>query len=474
MLAGTHLRNAIVVLALLAVGRADAEDWPRFRGPNGSGISGSKDAPTEFGPSKHLQWKSAVPFGRSSPIIGGDRVFVTASEGEQLIVMALDRKSGRIRWRRDIPRAHKTPVYKYNDAAAPTPATDGSNVYAFFADLGLISFDRNGKERWRVALGPFDTFYGLSSSPILAGDTLLQLCDTRKSPFLIAVDARTGRERWRVARPETRLESYATPVLWNAPGQPRRVIVLGANRLDGYDVATGERVWQLRGLASLPIGSPVIDDGVLIASTFGAETPAGPSFDEWLKADEDRDGRVSEPEARKQHKDFDEFGAIDVNSDGFIDRSEWDILRNAAVGNYGMVAVRLGGRGDVTSAGFVWHNKKASTFVPSPLVYQGLLYLAKSGGIFEAIDARTGEMVKVGRSTDALGEYFASPVAASGKIYFTSQDGKITVVRAGRDWQILAVNPLGEECYATPAIADGRIYVRTSAALYSFGHESKR
>lgn len=463
----SRLAVAYLAATLFAAATA-AEDWPRFRGPNGSGVSSSKNVPAEFGLAKNLLWKTEVPFGRSSPVIGGDRIFLTASEGEKLIVLALDRKTGRIRWSREIPRTHQTPRYKYNDAAAPTPATDGRNVYAFFADLGLISFDANGTERWRVPLGPFDTFYGLSSSPILAGDTLLLLCDTRKSPFLLAVDAKTGKQRWRVERPETRLESYASPVVWEEAGQ-RRVVVLGANRLDAYAVASGERVWWMRGLASLPIGSPVISSGVLLASTYGADAPPGPSFDEWLKSDENGDGRISEPEVRKQWKQFDEFGAIDVNSDGFIDRAEWDNLRNAALGNYGLVAVRLGGAGDVTSAGFAWHNKRAATFVPTPLLYQGLAYLVKSGGVIEAIDAHSGEIVKADRSKDALGEYYASPVAADGKVFFTSEEGKVTVLRAGRDWQILAVNPLGEECYATPAIADGRIFIRTRNALYSFG-----
>lgn len=462
------LMFSLIVGAALA-SPAGAEDWPRFRGPNGSGVSTNPSAPVKFGPSENLIWKAPVPFGRSSPVIGGDRIFLTASEGEKLIVMALDRKSGRIRWRREIQRTHQTPRYKYNDAAAPTPVTDGKNVYAFFADLGLISFDARGKERWRVPLGPFDTFYGLSSSPILHGDTLLLLCDTRKSPFLLAVDTKTGKQRWRVARPETKLESYATPVLWNSAGQPAQVIVMGANRMEAYNIATGERVWWLRGLASMPIVSPVVGGATIIASTYGAETPPGPAWEEWLKSDENGDGRINEAEVRKKFKEFDEFGAIDVNSDGFIDRAEWDNLRNSALGNYGMVAVRLGGRGDVTSTALAWNNRKMMTFVPSPLLYDGLVYIVKSGGIIEAIDASSGESVKAGRSPDALGEYYASPVAAAGNIFFTSEEGKVTVVRAGRDWQILAVNTLGEECYATPAFADGRIFIRTRNALYSFG-----
>jgi outer membrane protein assembly factor BamB len=308
----------IAAAALLFTNISAAQDWPRFRGPNGSGVSDTTGLPAEFGPTKDLLWKTAVPFGRSSPVIAGNRVFMTSSEGDKLIVMCLERTSGRILWRREIARMRATPVYKANDPASPSPVTDGKNVYAFFADLGLISFAADGKERWRMPLCPFDTFYGLGASPVLAGDMVLLLCDTRTNAFLLAVEARSGRVRWRVERKETLVEGYASPVLWEAKGQPAQVIVLGTHRIDAYTLDKGERVWWVRGLASMPIGSPVLGNGLVHASTWGSDTPAGPTFDEWLKSDKNGDGRLSPEEV----KPFDEFGFVDRNSDGFIERAE--------------------------------------------------------------------------------------------------------------------------------------------------------
>ncbi|MBI4475135.1 MAG: PQQ-binding-like beta-propeller repeat protein [Acidobacteria bacterium] len=453
----------LILLALLA------NDWPRFRGPNGSGVAEGTEVPIEFGPAKNLIWKTTVPFSRSSPVIAGDNIFLTATENDKLIVMSLDRSTGRIRWRRDLERSQRTPHYKYNDAASISPTADQDSVYAFFPDLGLIAFTHAGDERWRLPLGPFDTFYGLGASPILHEDTVLLLCDTRRNAFLLAIDKKTGRVRWRVDRKDTRLEAYASPVLWQPAGEPAQVIVLGSNRIDAYSVANGERVWWFRGLASLPIGSPIVGDGMVVVSTYGADSPPGPTFDEWLKSDENSDGRMSENEVRKAFKDFDEFGAIDTNSDGFIDRAEWEMLQRAAIGNYGLVAVELGGRGDLSATSLAWNNRKASSFIPSPLLYQGIVYAVESGGIVNAIDVQNGNLIKVDRSRNALGEYWASPVAAGGKIFLASQEGKITVLKAGRDWEILAVNELGEECYATPAISNGRIFIRTQNALYAFG-----
>jgi outer membrane protein assembly factor BamB len=460
---------ALMTTLLLLAYAAAGDDWSRFRGPNGSGVSDATGLPTEFGPGKNLLWKTELPFGRSSPVVAGDRIFLTATEGEKLITLALDRNSGRIRWQREIARPRAMKIYKSNDGASPTPTTDSKNVYAFFPELGLVSYSREGKERWRLPLGPFDSFYGLSSSPVLSGSTLLMLCDARKDQFLVAVDAASGKARWRVARPEVQYESHATPVIYEPAGGPAQVVVLGAKRVEAYAVSNGERLWWVTGLAYLPIGSPVISSGTLVVSTFGSDEPMGPPFEEFLKSDANGDQRLSREELRNDKEMYEFFGQVDTNSDGFVDREEWEDLRQGAVGVYGLVGVKLGGRGDLTATSVAWREKKTYPSMPTPLIYNGVLYIVKTGGIIGSFDPATGKSFKVDRSKDALGEYFSSPVAGDGKIYFVSENGKVTVVKAGPQWEILAVNDLGEDTHTTPAIAGGRIFIRTHKALYAFG-----
>lgn len=463
-------RFLLVATVLFAVGgSAAAQEWPRFRGPNGSGVSTSTGLPAEFGPAKNVVWKTAVPFGRSSPVVAGERIYLTASDGQNLIVLCLKRADGSILWRREVTRARTTPIYKANDAASPSPVTDGKNVYAFFPDLGLISFDAKGKERWRAPLGPFNSFYGLAASPILAGNTLLMLCDARTNPFLIAVDAGTGKTRWRVERKDTRFEGYATPVLYEPKGGPAQVIVLGANRLDAYSVKSGEHLWWLGGLGYFPVASPVVQGDLLIANTYGSDAPEGPTFDEFLKSDADKNGRLSREEMKSSAEMYEHFNGVDVNMDGYVTREEWDAMRNGAVGEYGMVAARLGGRGDVTKSAVVWRDKKVYNSMPSLLVYNDVLYVSKNAGIIAAFNPASGAPLKVERPKDPPGEYFASPVAADGKVYFVGSSGKIVVLKAGPQWEFLAINDMAEECEATPAIAGSRLFIRTKSALYSFG-----
>jgi outer membrane protein assembly factor BamB len=463
----TALRIAAVLALLSAV--AGAQDWVRFRGPNGTGVSAATGLPSEFGPAKNLLWKAAVPFGRSSPVVAGDRIFLTATAGEQLITLALDRTSGRMLWRREVKRAHANAIYKANDGASPSPATDGKNVYVFFPDLGLISYDAAGKERWRLPLGPFDTFYGMSSSTILSGDTVLQVCDARARPFIVAVDAKSGKVRWRRERTsDVRYEAYASPVLYEPKGGPPQLVVLGANRVDAFAVTTGAPVWWVKGLAFYPVASPVISDDVLVASTYGSDAPEGPTFDDFLSHDSNKDGVLSREEFKRAGELYDHFPGLDTNHDGLMTRAEWDFFRNAGVGGYGMVAVKLGGRGDISSAE-IWREKKMYPVMPTPLFYNGVLYVVRTGGIVVSFNPRTGETYKAGRSEKALGEYSSSPVGVDGKVVMISEAGMLTVLKAQPQWEVLGVSDLGEECYATPAFAGGAMLVRTREALYSFG-----
>ena len=206
-------------LLLCSTSLLEAQDWPRFRGPQGDGVSDGAALPVEFGPGKNMRWRVALPMGRSSPIVVKNRVYLTAVEGEALATLAFDAQTGKAVWRRDIVRTHTNEIFVGNDSATPTPATDGDSLYVFFPDLGLVSFDLDGNERWRLPLGPFDSFYGLSSSPVVHGDTVALVCDQRSGSYAIAVDKRTGRVRWRVERPQATTEAYSTPAVYAPAGE---------------------------------------------------------------------------------------------------------------------------------------------------------------------------------------------------------------------------------------------------------------
>lgn len=470
------MRKLLVVFAAAALSislaplATAAQDWARFRGPNGSGVSSATGLPAEFGPQKNVLWKAAVPFGRSSPIVSGDRIYLTATGGETLITLALDRKSGKTLWRTELTRAHRQPIYKANDGASPSPVTDGKNVYAFFPDLGLVSFDAKGKQRWLLPLGPFDSFYGMASSPVISGDTVLLVCDARSKPFIVAADAKTGKVRWRNQRTEVRFEGYTTPILYEPKGEPAQLVVLGANRVDSFAVSTGERLWFVGGLAFYPVGSPVIANNMLVASTYGSDAPEGPTFDEFLKSDANKDGKMAREELKAMAEMYEHFPGMDLDNNGFLERAEWDHYRNGtAGGKYGLVGIKLGGRGDLSASAVVWNEKKTYPSMPTPLIYNDVLYIVKTGGIIGAFDPVTGQAHKIGRSDKALGEYYSSPVAADGKVILASENGAVTVLKAQPQWEVLAVNDLGEECFATPAIAGKEIFVRTRGTLFSFG-----
>jgi len=444
-------------------------DWLQFRGPNGTGVADGPTLPAQFGAKKNLAWKAVVPFGRSSPVVTADRVFLTASEGDKLVTLALDRKTGKLLWRRDVVRARHTPIYKANDAASPTPVSDGKNVIVFFADFGLISYGPDGSERWRVPLGPFSSFYGMAGSPVLAGNTLVLVADQRANSYILAVDARNGKVLWKKDR--TNYEGWSTPAVYTPKNAPAQLLVLGSNTLDGYSLDKGERLWWVTKVGTYPKGVPALSGDMVYVNGEGADQPFLPSYEDSLKKyDKDNDQRIQHEEMKVEPQMQEHFGWLDANSDGYIDRAEYDFVRTGtSTSGHGITAVRLaGGAGDVTSTNVVWRLKKSYPNIPSPLVYRDVMYLMKEGGIVTSLNPATGEVLKMGRTPEALEEYYASPVAADGKIFMVSASCKVTVLKAGAQWEILATNDLDEECWATPAIAGNSLIIRTRSSLYSF------
>lgn len=450
-----------------------AEDWSRFRGPNGAGVADNSPLPVHFGPEQNLLWRTTLPSGHSSPVLSDDRVFVTGAEGEMLSTIAIDRRVGSIVWQARTPRTRALPVDKRNNPASPSPATDGHNVYVFFQDVGLLSYDGQGRERWRLPLGPFNNAYGMGASPIVVGDLVVLVCDQSVGSFIVAVDRNDGKIRWRAERPEA-TSSHSTPVVWEPQDGPAQLLVPGSFYLTSYELSSGRKLWWTGGLAFEMKATPVHDGSVVyISGTTAAsfEDSYGqniPPFDEVRSADLDRDGRFSRDElpdqlARRWLR------LLDLDGDSLIDRKEWNRYRDARRSAGGLWAFKAGGRGDMSGRNVLWHYEKAVPQLPSPLLYRGLLYIVNDGGIVTALDPASGRVAGQRRLGDAVDSYYASPVAGDGKIVLASESGKVSILEAGAALESLAVNDLGDLIYATPALSRGRLFVRTRGALYCFG-----
>jgi len=470
IVARSTLRGCLILGMLVVAGDVFAQ-WPQFRGPNGSGVDSASGYPVTFSQASNMVWKAALPYGQSSPILAAGHVYLTASEGERRLTICLDAATGRELWRRALTPARVQTAFHLNDPASPTAAADEDGVVVFFADFGLAAYTLDGKDRWTLPLGPFKSFYGMAGSPILTGNLVVMVCDQRSGSFLIALDRRTGRERWRRDRPQA-VEGWATPMIRPATAATEtELIVLGSTRLDAYARETGEPRWWLPLGSNGSMGIAVAVGDTLFVSTAGSTEPALPPFASYLeKLDTNKDGRLSAQEFSADKEMGEHFGWIDGDGDGTITEKEWTTTANLAAGEYGTIAVRPGGaRGKIEPSAVLWRFQKNLPYIPAPLIYQNVLYLVKSGGIVTSLDPATGRPLKEGRSLGALGEYFASPVAADGKVFLANVEGKITVLKAGAQWEVLSVNDLGDEIHATPALSQGRIYVRTRSAIYCFG-----
>lgn len=462
------MTRPILLLTLAALAAHGAETWGQFRGANGAGIGEGTGYPVEFSPSKNVAWKTAVPFGQSSPVLAAGRIYLTASEPGKLLTLALDEKTGKELWRREIPKETFTKIYKPNDPASPTPAADAEGVVAFFADFGLIAYDQNGKERWKKPMGPFQNFYGMASSPVIAGNMVIQVVDEQKAPYVIALDRKTGAQRWKTPRQAG--VGWSTPVVYRPAKGPAQLIVLGSLRVDGYFLDTGESKWWMRIASSGGLGTPLVKGDTLYFSTLGGGEPWMPTFEARGKPlDKDNDGKLSAAEFAADKEFGDQFGWLDIDTDGFITEKEWNYGRSMALGESGVVAFQPDvAQGQIDPLKVKWRFKKNLPFIAAPLLYGDVLYMVRDGGIITSLEAATGNQLKAGRNPQALGEYHASIVAADGKLYLANVEGKVSVLRAAGDWEVLATNDIGDEIHATPALSGGRIYIRTRGHLYCF------
>ncbi len=493
----------LTLISLAPLPGALAEDWPMFRGPNGSGVSATTGIPVEFGPEKNVVWKTALPPGHSSPVLTKDRIFLTAFEKDKpevrsqksevskesasdkkqnykLLVIALDRTTGKLLWQREVPRTKTGRLENVNGPASPTPVTDGSNVYVFFQEFGFISFDAAGKERWRHPLGPFNIFYGFGASPILVDDkVILPVDQDNPSSYLIALDKRTGRVRWKVDRPVV-ISGYSTPIIYQPKRGPKQIVIPESFQLSAYSVADGKRVWWVRGLAC-EMKSIASSDGEYLyingwgfpQNQPGQQVPTIAWAEALPRYDKNGDKQIAKTEIAGTEK-MDRmlssaFEAFDMDRDDKLNTKDWDVFRAMMASENGLLSIKLGGVGDQTATAIRWRYTKPVPQVPSTLLYKNVLYMINDSGILLSFDPVTGNVIKQGRLHGAIDKYFASPVAADDKVFVIGQGGQVSVLKATGDWEVLKVNELDDEVFATPAIADGRMYVRTRSALYAFG-----
>jgi outer membrane protein assembly factor BamB len=446
---GLGVGLAIAATLLLGVGRAEepTQNWPRFRGPHASGIAEGHPTPVSWNleDGTNVLWKTPIPgLAHSSPVAWGDGVFLTtaiSAEGgsslrvglygdiqpvatepvHRFVLYRIDKRTGNIVWERTahegVPRRPRHPKSTH---ANPTPATDGEKVVAFFGSEGLYCYDTEGNLVWKKDLGPLDAaFYvapdaqwGFASSPVIHDGVVYVQCDVLNDPFLAAFDLDTGKELWRTPRDD--VPTWSTPTLHRA-GTRTLLLVNGWKHIGGYDARTGEEVWRLEGGGDIPVPAPVVaHDLVFITNAHGGPSP---------------------------------MYAVRLNAVGDVSLEE----------------------GKSSNQYVAWSNSRGGAYMQTPLVYGDYLYSCRLNGALSCYRARTGERLYQERLGRGGAGFTASPVAADGKIYFTSEEGDVYVVRAGPSFELLAKSALGEVTMATPAISEGVLYFRTRSHLVAIG-----
>jgi len=476
------IRPILMTVALgfvSSVALAGNPDWPQFRGPNGSGVAVGARPPTTFGPDQNVKWKVPVPSGASSPVIVGDKLFLTAFDDGKLFTIGYSTANGRELWRAEAPAKTIEAYHKTEGSpAASSVATDGKIVVAYFGSCGIFVYDLTGKELWKYDLPVAKTAadFGTGVSPILVDGLIILQRDEMTEPKIIALDATIGRPKWETKRQSS--TSYGTPTVWDTEGG-KQIVCGGYGRMVSYDLLSGEEKWSVVGMPSATCTTAVVGDGMLYFSGWSPGDAEDsefkfPKYDDLLSGDENKDGQISREESEKTFlKGF--FDNNDTNKDGQLTREEWDtIIKYMSAGKNSAFAVKPGGHGDITKTHVAWKKTKGLPYVPSAILVNGQYFMVKDGGLCTAYDAKTGKEIYVQRRAAANGRYYASPIAANGHIYVVSLDeGTFTVLKAGTDSpEVVAENPkLDEKTSATPAIVGDTLYVRTANHLWAFAEK---
>jgi outer membrane protein assembly factor BamB len=477
---------SLPALTLAALVLVPTNEWNRFRGPEGAGLAPSGTRlPNALDPAKNLRWTSELPPGNSSPCLSATRVFATGARAGELVTVCIERASGALLWSRAVQAPALEKTHEINSVATPTPACDGRTVVSYFGSFGLVAHDLEGRELWRRALATPKNIFGTAASPVVVDDTLYFLSDSEEGSYLEALEPASGRVIWRKERAGFR-SGWSTPGLWTRDGQ-REILVLGVGWLTAYDLAGNER-WSFPGLTDEPITTPVAGVGLVYATSYNLKTNPDAmllwDFERVLvEHDHDGDGAIDAKEMAENtsvlsRPDADGEGDhplalfqrfLDVDKDARITAEEYTKLR-AWVDSWehlnGLVALRPGTA--ERPAELAWHFPRGVPECPSPLVADGRVYMVMNGGTLTCLDAASGAFVYQER-LPARGPYYASLVAGDGKLYAASARGEITVVKLGAKHEVLSSVDLDERLMATPALADGWVYVRTEGRLRAFG-----
>lgn len=450
-----------------------AGTWPQFRGANGGRAATNDKLPAEISPESNVVWKVETPQGHSSPAISVDKIFLTGVRDGKLLTFALDRQTGKLLWEAIAPHDALEAIHKIGSYAQSSPVTDGERVIVFFGSSGLHCYDVNGKLLWSKRMGPFKNDFGAGSSPLIVGDRVLLCQDHDQDSFLTAFDKNTGKVIWHTDRSEFS-RNYCTPVIWESNGK-KQIVLAATLRVVGYDFDTGKELWTVRGISRVVCMTPVVgDDNTLFAAGWSAGGEPGARvafepFDDYVgTVDTDKNGTIEEKELPtgdlKQR-----FAQCDRDKNGSITKPEYEEFRMLFDKSRNVVlAIKPGGTGDVSNTHVLWTFDKFIPFCSSPLYHQGRLFTLKDGGILTCLDAKSGAALKTGR-LPATGNYYASPVTGDGKVYLLNERGALTVINDSGEWEVLHTADFGEDTYATPALLDGKIYLRTAKHLYCFG-----
>lgn len=471
-------------------------DWPQFRGLNSSGI-GSGSPPIKFSADQNQRWKVEVGAGHSSPCIVGPYLFVTSYDEARkiLAVTCLEKASGKLAWKNEIQVKQFEKGHPSFNPASSTPTSDGERVVAYFGSYGLVCYDVTGKLMWEIKMPMTKSFGGNATSPAIVGDRVILYRGNYVDHFLLAVNKRTGKEEWRVAQEEEFTGEMACTSCPIIAGD--QVIIHSARSIQAYQLDSGTKAWEMK-CATTGTSTPVlVGDEVLVAAwnKMGEPSlrPEFPSFEKLLgEHDRNADGFINRgefPDLWIFHRPDGmeapmngakiRFDRADQNKDSKLSANEWSRQLKgiekfrANYQTHGILAIPLKSEGMLGVDQVRTLETQGISEVPSPISDGKYLYFVKNGGILSCLEIATGKRVYRKR-TGGKGTHYASPLIADDRIYCTAGEGKISVISTGEDPEILAVNDMKEEVFATPAIVDGIIYVRTHSALFAFGEEVEK